>query len=90
MARLLGGQLHLAPIAGDLFAEDLAVLNVAALCAHGHCASGNGLVFTGFEIAENEDVARSKLDDLPRADIVHEFDGLAKDVDDVNQYADVM
>jgi hypothetical protein len=31
-------------------------------------------VFAGLEVAENDDVAGSELDDLAVADIVHEFD----------------
>ena len=39
-----------------------------------HRAAGDGLVFTGPEIAENEHVAGRQPDHLAVADIVHEFD----------------
>ena len=74
MARLLGAQVHVAAIAGDLGPDDMAALHLAALQAHDHRAAGDGLMFTGLEVAENEDVAGPKLDHLAVADIVHEFD----------------
>src|SRR4051812_14102162 len=81
-ARLLRAQPHLPAIAKDLGPGDLAALDIAALRAHDHRATGDRLVFAGLEITENEDVAGLELDHLAVANIIHEMNinGVAFDI----------